>query len=505
MGLSVKQSTKDGFHMLGLADHHVHVYFQPFKKSLWPKTLSFSLSGVSTIIRTVLQSAAAGFAFGEAVLFAVEPALTEDDVLLSVATLAAKRAGSTGVGVVTSCVVFTSVLFSLGGSFLLAALMMKLWNHVGVRLPYLLEATTGASLVLGAVGAGVLAGLLPPLIYFGAQGILVLVVYSYSNINDMTTALLIIFTTLYLSVVYGRMGVIAGLFSMGFTIAILFALRKVLTESTTQRPQSEKGCKLLERIVFYSVFVGILGFSVGVCAGVAGQGLDNEVVVMLESVLWVAFLSAGLLGAGLGTVAMVGLGKEAAGKVAVAAAVASCVALRAILIGSLGPRSSTGGMIGATTAAGVALGAASVAANPAFASRNTFLAVLGSVAGGVILAVKGVALKSTTLATSELFTIALVAVGAFILGAPRSPFNTQVNLRRGLLKGAELLQGIGMETVTAAAAPIGAGALGAAALGTAALGRLGTVGVVLAILLALGSTLSGRLGKSSVKEDTHTD
>uniref|UniRef100_UPI0037E733C4 uncharacterized protein n=1 Tax=Semicossyphus pulcher TaxID=241346 RepID=UPI0037E733C4 len=461
--------------------------------------------GVSCTVKTILQSAAAGFAFGEAALFAVEPSLIEDDVLRNAATLVAGRAGSTSVGVVTSCLVFTSVLISLGSGFLLAAMVMKLCAKVGVSLPWFLEVTAGASIVSGAVGTGVLAGLLPPWIYISAQGILVLVVYSYSNINDMTTALLLIFTTLYLSVVYGRLGVIAGLVSMGFTISVLCALRKALTERKPQRPQSKSGCKFLERIFFYSVFVGILGFFVGVCAGVAGYGLEDEVVLMLESVLWVAFLSAGLLGAGLGTVAMVGLGQEVAGKVAVGAAVISSLALRAVVFSSLGARSSTGGTLGAATAAGVSLGAASVAAKQAFGARNSTLALLASVVGGVILATRGLALKTSVLTTPELITITLVAVGGFILGAPKSPFNTQVNLQRGLLTGPELIKGIGMETVTAAAAPIGAGALGAAALGTASLGRLGAVGVVVAIMVALGSTLSGMIGKSPVKESEHRD
>ncbi|TDH00303.1 hypothetical protein EPR50_G00187140 [Perca flavescens] len=463
--------------------------------------------GVFGIVKTILQSAAAGLAFGEAALFAVEPSLTKDGALLTAATLAAGRAGSTGVGVVTACLVFTSVLISLGCGFLLAAMVMKLLTNVGVRLPWLVEATTGASVVVGAVTTGVLAGILPPWIYIAAQGILVLVVYSYSNINDMTTALLIIFTTLYLSVLYGRMGVMVGLFVVGLTISVLCALRKALTERMTQRTKSKTGCKLLERIFFYSVFVGILGFSVGLGAGEAGEGSEAEVVLMLQSVLWVAFLSAGLLGAGLGTVAMVGLGPEVAGKIAVGAAIISSVSLRAILqsSSSLGTRSSIGGTLGAATAAGVSLGAASVAAKQAFGSRNSTLATLGSVVVGAILAMQGVALKVTLLTTSELLTITLVAVGAFVLGAPKSPFHTQVNLQRGLLSGPELIKGIGMETVTAAAAPIGAGALGAAALGTAALGRLGTVGVLVAILLALGSALSGMIGKSPPTTSAHRE
>ncbi|XP_042247131.1 uncharacterized protein LOC121882752 [Thunnus maccoyii] len=463
--------------------------------------------GVLGTVRTFLGSAVAGFAFGEAALFAVKPTLTEDGVLLSAATVAAGRVGSTGVGVVAACLVFTSMLLSLGTSFLLAAMVIKLVNNVGVRLPWLSEMTTGASVVVGAVTTGLSAGILPPWIYITAQGILVLMVYSYSNINDMTTALLIIFTTLFLSLLYGRMGVITGLFVMGFTISALFALRKALTERMTQRPKSKTGCRLLERIFFYSVAVGILGFSVGVGAGEAGEGSQEEVVLMLQSVLWVAFLSAGLLGAGLGTVAMVGLGPEVAGKVAVGAAIISSVALRAILqsYSSLGARSCTGGTLGVAAAAGVSLGAASVAAKQAFGSRNSVLALLGSVVVGAVLASRGLALRGTLLTTSELITIALVAVGAFVLGAPKSPFNTQVNLQRGLLTGPELIKGIGMETVTAAAAPIGAGALGAAALGTAALGKLGTMGVLVAIVLALGSALSGMMGKAPSTTNAHRD
>lgn len=457
------------------------------------------------MVSALVGSGAAGFVFGEAALFAVEPTLTEDGLLLNVATLAAGRAGSTGVAVVMACLVFTSVLLCLGSGFLLAAMVMTLLSKVGVRLPWLAEATTGASVVVGAVTTGLLAGVLPPWIYIVVQGALVLFVYSYSNINDMTTALLIIFTTLYLSVVYGQLGAFFGLISMILTIVVLFVLRRLLT--VPRRPKSKTGCKLLERIFFYSVFVGILGFFVGLGAGEAVDGSKEEVVVMLQSVLWVAYLSAALLGAGLGTVAMVGLGPEVAGKVALGVAIMTSVALRAILqwSSSLGARGSTAGTLGAATAAGVSLGAASVAARWAFQSRNSTLAVLGSVIIGAVVAAECQLLKASPFTASELVTITLVAVGAFVLGAPKSPFHTEVNLQRGLLTGPVLIKEIGMETVTAAAAPIGAGALGAAALGTAALGKLGTVGVLTAIVLALGSALSGMIGKSPPTTDAHRD
>lgn len=458
------------------------------------------------MVPAVLKSAAAGFAFGEAALFSVDPTLTDDAVVLNAAILATRRAGSTGVGVVAACLLFTSVLFSLGDGFLLASVTMKMLTKAGVRSPWIVESVTGASVVLGAVTTGVLTGILPPWIFIAAQGVVVLAVYAHSNINDMTVALLIIFTTLYVSVFYGRLGIIIGLSVMVLTICVLYMLRKALTKRTTQRPKSEPGCKLLERIFFYSVVVGILGFSVGLVAGEAGQGAEAEVVSMLHSVLWVACLSAVLLGAGLGTVAMVGLGPDVAGTVAVGAAVVSSVTLRAILLSSsfLGPRSSVGGTLGAAAASGVSLGAASVSVKQAFGARNSTLLVLGSVAFGAVLATGCVPLTAALPTTSELFTIALVGVGAFVLGAPKSPFHTQVNLQRGLLTGPELIKGIGMETVTAAAAPIGAGALGAAALGTAALGRLGTVGVVVATMLALGSTLGGVVGKSPTA-NSHRD
>lgn len=358
-----------------------------------------------------------------------------------------------------------------------------------------MEAIAGASVAVGAVSTGVLVGILPPWIYIAAQGILVLSVYSYSNINDMTTALLIIFTTLYVSVTCGRMGAIVGLFVMGLTLSVLFALQKALTERT---PGPKPKCQLLDRIFFYSVFVGMMGFSVGIGAGEAGAGSAEETILMLQSILWVAFLSAGLIGAGLGAVAMVGFDRDMAGKVTAGAAITSSVALRVILNlrSSIGVRGCMGGALGAATAAGVSLGAASIAAKQAFGSRNSALAMLGSVAVGATVAMRGVALRTPLLTTSELLTVTFVAVGAFTLGAPKSPFHTQVKLQKGLLTGSELIIGIGMETVTAAAAPIGAGALGAAALGTAALGRLGTVGVLVAVVLALGSALSGMIGKS---------
>ncbi|KAM4712520.1 uncharacterized protein FYW61_019834 [Anableps anableps] len=463
--------------------------------------------GAFHVVKTLLRSTAAGFVFGQAASFAVEPSLTEDVTLLNAASRAAGRAGSTGVAVVIACLVFTSALLSLGLGFLLSAMVLKLLNKAGMSLPWLVGAMSGASVALGAVATGVLEGILPSWIYIMAQGILVLIVYSYSNISDMTTALLIIFTTLYLSVIFGQLGAIFGFFCMGLTITVLFALRRTLTGRSPQNPESKTRCKLLERIFFYSVFVAILGFFVGLGTGEAEEGTKAQVVLMLQSVLWVAFLSVGLLGAGLGTVAMVGLGPEVAGKVGVGAVVITSIALRAILLWSstLGLRSCSAAALGATTAAGVSLGAASVAAKQTFWSRNSTLVVLGSVVLGVFVALKVPGLTAAQLTTSELITVTITAVGAFILGAPKSPFHTQVNLQQGCLTGAELIKGIGMETVTAAAAPIGAGALGAAALGTAALGTLGTVGVLVAIGLALGSALSGMLGKSPSTTNTHRD
>lgn len=196
------------------------------------------------------------------------------------------------------------------------------------------------------------------------------------------------------------------------------------------------------------------------------------------------------------TVAMVGVGSEMAGKIAILISIVSTIVLKVLghNMLNLSVRSSTGGMLGVTSVAAVSLGAASVAAKEAYNSRQSFLTTIASVAVGVIAATK--VFNSSVMGISELTTLTLVSIGAYVLGAPKSPFNTKMNLRQGLLTGSELIKEIGMETVTAAAAPIGAGALGVAAMGTAALGMLGTVGVLVAITLALGSTLSGMLGRS---------
>ncbi|XP_037304603.1 uncharacterized protein LOC119194577 [Pungitius pungitius] len=461
--------------------------------------------GVSGAVKTILQSAAAGFAFGEVALLAAEPSLTTDGVLLTAATLAAGRVGSTGAGVVAACLAFSSALVSLGSGFLLAAAVTKLLTKGGVTRSA--EATAGACVAAGAVATGLVAGILPPWVYVGAQAVLVLLVVSNSNINDMTTALAIIFVTLYLCVAYGRTGVFLGLFLAGLSVSVLCALRKALAERMSRRAKSKTECKLLERIFFYSVVVGALGFFVGLGAGEAGEASEAEMALMLQSVLWVAYVAAGLLGAGLGTVVTVGLRPEAAGTVAVGAAVVSSASLRAVvhLSASLGTRSSVGAALGAAAAAGVSLGAASVAAKAAFGARNSTLAAIGSVALGAVAAMRGGALAASAPTTSELVTVTLVAAGSFLLGAPKSPFHTQVNLQVGLVAGPELIRGVGMETLTAASAPFGAGALGAAALATAALGRVGTAGIAVAVLLAMGSVLSGIIGNSPPTTNARRD
>lgn len=452
--------------------------------------------GVPGMLGPVLRGTAAGFAFAEAISYSLEPGLSEDPTVLSIAVQATSRAGSTGVGVIASCLVCTSMLISLGSGFLLTAVVIKLLKRNVSDIPWLTAGATALSLTLGAAVTGVLAGFLPLGMYIVAEMILLAAVFFNSNINQMTQALLIIFVTIYVSIFFGRMGVILGLFLTGVTISFLCALRKALTERMASKPKCNIECQLLERVFFYSVVVGILGFGIGLGASETKVDAEAEVVFMLESVLWVSFLSAGILGAGLGTVAMVGMGIEMAGIIAIGTSITSSIALRVIghNMLSLGARSSTGGILGVTSVAAVSLGAASVAAKEAYNSRQSFLITIASVAVGVIAATKVV--NSTLMGISELATVILVSMGSYVLGAPKSPFNTKMNLRQGLLTGAELIKGIGMETVTAAAAPIGAGALGAAVLGTAALGKLGTVGVLVAITLALGSTLSGTLARS---------
>ena len=66
--------------------------------------MSLPLTGALGAASPLLKSAAAGFSFGGAALFVVEPPLTEDGGLLTAVTLAAGRSSSTGVGVVMALV-----------------------------------------------------------------------------------------------------------------------------------------------------------------------------------------------------------------------------------------------------------------------------------------------------------------------------------------------------------------------------------------------------------------
>ncbi|XP_024278465.1 uncharacterized protein LOC112251746 isoform X1 [Oncorhynchus tshawytscha] len=445
--------------------------------------------GVVGMVEVVLRSVAAGFAIGGTALAAAEPYLTTTGPLMITAARAAGEVGVAGVGAVATCLVFTTALVSMGTGLLLASMVMRLMGREGGARAKAAEIAGGVTITVGAVVTGTLVGALPVWGHFLVQCVMVLLVYPYTYVNEMTAVLSVFFSTLYLSVAMGRLGVITGLFTMAIAISSLCVLLKALSERRIQQ-RAEGNSKWSERLLLYSVVVAIVGFPMG--TGDTG-GTGSEVTVMLGSVLWVGTLAAGLLGAALGTVAVVSLGPEGAARVAVGAAVASSCTLRLILpvCALLGSGGSIGGLLGGATAAGVSLGAASVAAGSEFRTRATTLVVLGSVAVGAVLGFWGLALGTVILGPAEIITVTFVAVGAFILGAPRSPFHTQIKLRGEVLTGTRLIGGIGMETVTAAAAPLGAGALGTAALGTAALGRLGTVGVLVAAVVALGKTTCG--------------
>ncbi|XP_071019828.1 uncharacterized protein [Oncorhynchus clarkii lewisi] len=447
--------------------------------------------GVVGMVEVVLRSVAAGFAIGDTALAAAEPYLTTTGPLMITAARAAGEVGVAGVGAVATCLVFTTALVSMGTGLLLASMVMRLMGREGGggARAKAAEIAGGVTITVGAVVTGTLVGALPVWGHFLVQCVMVLLVYPYTYVNEMTAVLSVFFSTLYLSVAMGRLGVITGLFTMAIAISSLCVLLKALSERRIQQ-RAEGNSKWSERLLLYSVVVAIVGFPMG--TGDTG-GTGSEVTVMLGSVLWVGTLAAGLLGAALGTVAVVSLGPEGAARVAVGAAVASSCTLRLILpvCALLGSGGSIGGLLGGATAAGVSLGAASVAAGSEFRTRATTLVVLGSVAVGAVLGFWGLALGTVILGPAEMITVTFVAVGAFILGAPKSPFHTQIKLRGEVLTGTRLIGGIGMETVTAAAAPLGAGALGTAALGTAALGRLGTVGVLVAAVVALGKTTCG--------------
>ncbi|KAJ8009181.1 hypothetical protein DPEC_G00086230 [Dallia pectoralis] len=438
-------------------------------------------------LEVVLRSATAGFAFGLTAWAAAEPILPGNGTLMITALRAAGQVGVAGVAAVTACLVFTTALVSLGVGLLLASVVTRLIGREGEGRAKWLEIAIGVAMTIGAVATGTLASALPVSAHFLAQCIMFLFVYPYTHVNEMTAVLAVIFSALQLSLVFGRMGIFTGLFTMAVAASSICALLKALSARTQRR--AEGNSKWSERLLLYIVVVAIVGFPMGVGTGRAG-GSGTEVTVMLESVLWVGTLSAGLLGAALGTVVVASLGPEGAARVAVAAAVTSSafrLHLPACLL--LGPEGSIGGLLGAATAAGVSLGAASVATE--FRTTKSKLVVLGSVALGAGLGFQALALRNVIQGPAEIITVTLVAVGAFLLGAPRSPFHTQIKLKGEILTGTSLMRGVGMETVTAAAVPLGAGALGAAALGTAALGILGTVGVLGAALVALGKTTCG--------------
>ncbi|KAL0967533.1 hypothetical protein UPYG_G00253470 [Umbra pygmaea] len=445
--------------------------------------------GTVRVVKGVLRSAAAGFALGETARAASEPTLTRNGTLMITAVQAAGELGVAGVASVAACLVFTMALVSMGTGLVLASAVMLLMEREGGARSRWAEIAFGVTVTLGAVATGTLASALPVSAHFLVQCIMVLLVYPYTHVNEMTAVLSFIFLTLYFSVVLGRLGFLTGLFTMGIIFSSTCALLKALSE---RRPrQRAKGQhRWSERLVLYTVVVAVVGFPIG--AGSAG-GSGSEVTVMLESVLWVGTLAAGLLGAALGTVAVATLGPGGAASVAVVAAVTSSSAARLVLPACyfLGSKGIVGWLLGGATAAGVSLGAASVAAGLEFRTRETTLVVLGSVAVGAVLGMKGLALGYFIVGPAEVITVALVSVGAFILGAPKSPFHTPIQLRGQVLTGPSLMRGIGMETVTAAAAPLGAAALGAAALGTAALGELGTLGTLLAAVVALGKTTCG--------------
>lgn len=135
-------------------------------------------------------------------------------------------------------------------------------------------------------------------------------------------------------------------------------------------PRPTPRCSLLESRVVYSVFVGIMGFSVGLGAGDAGEGTKAEVISMLQLILWVAFQSAALLGAALGAIAMAGLGPEVAGKVTAGAA-----------------------------------GADFISCSESHSGLKLFPSSFWFSCLGVVVVTRGVALKATLQTTSELITI----------------------------------------------------------------------------------------------------
>ncbi|XP_062324022.1 uncharacterized protein LOC134025151 [Osmerus eperlanus] len=439
--------------------------------------------GVWGALRAVVRSASAGFILAELVLASASAPIGPLPAIVAQVT---GKVGVAGLGAVTLCLAFAAALVSLATGLLVGGRVMRLLGGAAGAGPA--EVAAGIAVVTGAVANGTLAGLLPGWMYFLLQSIMVLAAYPFPRANEMTAVLSVIFIFLFLSVLIGSLGVFFGLVAMGISMATVCAVLKALSERRTQETR-DRSKHWSERLLLYSVVVAAMGFSIGQGSGVeSGSGVGPRSGLMLRSVLWVGLLSAALLGGALGTVVVVGLEPAGAERVALGAVLASSATLRLVLPACTA--GGVGGLLGGATAAGVLLGAAGVASETEFKTRKTTLLVLASVTAGVVLGSLGLSPGlSPGLSLSELTAVTLVALGAFILGAPRSPFHTQVKLRGDILTGPALMEGVGMEAVSAAASPLGVGALGAAALGTAAMGRLGAMGVLGAAGLALGKTL----------------
>lgn len=208
---------------------------------------------------------------------------------------------------------------------------------------------------------------------------------------------------------------------------------------------------------------------------------EEDVALMLSSVLWVGVLSAGLLGAAIGAVAMVGLGAVAAERVALEAAVTSSVALRLLLPACrvTGVVGSVGGLLGGAVVAGVSMAMASH-----YSPINGIWCCLGALLGSGCFFSLG---KIST------FTVLVIAGAGTSFPSWEEAARIQFDL---LVLSAYLettVEGAIISALLLGLTTVGSALLGGAALWTAALGKVGTLGVLGAALVSLGMSTMERL------------
>ncbi|XP_029903096.1 uncharacterized protein LOC115356175 [Myripristis murdjan] len=446
-----------------------------------------------------------GFAFGSAAVTAHEASsILSADNLHPMVVKMARIIGTAGVG---------AVLFPLALG--LATLMASAGLVMGA-----LSTASGPMMTLGAMGAGLLIGTgLQTALSFGVSGLLVtvtvlllvgyVIMQSHNhrqtieewmkdiNASHVMVMLAMAFTGNLVAVVFGmaegthieksKGKALQCLAGVRVILMILYILLILLRIVMSKNLWSAFGNLPYYTAINFQTWVFPLlavmgGFVAGLgAASEAEPESEADVALMLSSVLWVGVLSAGLLGAAIGAVAMVGLGAVAAERVAMEAAVTSSVALRLLLPAChvTGVVGSVGGLLGGAVVAGGSMAMASH-----YSPINGIWCCLGALLGSGCFFSLG---KIST------FTVLVIAGAGTSFPSWEEAARIQFDL---LVLSAYLetsVEGAIISALLLGLTTVGSALLGGAALWTAALGKVGTLGVLGAALVSLGVSTMERL------------